>query len=189
MSIITEYGLDLPARAYVLLALSMEDKARRKSMDILHTQKIIRYYEFLRQKNDIEYSNFHLGGVSFELQENLETLCESGLVAPSGNRFELTKEGERAAEELRAQYGNEELRKLLFSKQLLNDLSSDELMFFMYKLLPETQTNSTEYHRLEKKDKELVQSLFAKGRINATTVAKWLGLSESDFLASLTKRK
>ena len=188
MSAIADYGLESPARAYLLLALSVRDKAEQNSMDILHIQKIIRYFEFLRNKMDIEYSNYKLGGVSYELQENLETLVESGLVARTGkSRLELTNEGKQAAEELRSRMAPDDMKKLTFSKLQLNDLSGDELMFFMYMLLPETQQNSTEAARLSKRNKELTESLFKKGRISSAMAAGWLKISEEEFQRSLSK--
>ena len=177
--------MDSPSRAYLILTLSVEDNNRRKSSDILHIQKIVRYFEFLRQKKEIDFSNFRLGQVSYELDENLETLVESGLIEKVGNKFELTNEGRKAAEELKGRQDPEDLRKLVFSKTQLNDLSSDELMFFMYKLLPESQVNSPEVKRLFKKGRELTGSLFKKGRISAAMAAKWLGVTESEFLASV----
>jgi hypothetical protein len=188
MSVIKDYGLESPARAYLILALSVEDKAAQKSMDILHIQKVIRYFEFLRNKIDVEYSNFKLGGVSYELQENLETLVESGLVAKTGkNRLELTDEGREAAAELRSAFIPDDMKKLTFSKQQLNDLTGDEVMLFMYLLLPETQENSTEAGRLLKRKRELTESLFRKGRISSSMAASWLQISEEEFQNSLSK--
>ena len=190
MSTIADYGLESPARAYLVLALSVRDKAEQNSMDILHIQKVIRYFEFLRNKMDIEYSNYKLGGVSYELQENLETLVESGLVARTGkSRLELTNEGKQAAEELRSRMTPDDMKKLTFSKLQLNDLSSDELMFFMYMLLPETQENSTEAARLSKRNKELTESIFKKGRISSAMAAGWLKISEEEFHRSLSLSK
>lgn len=96
MSAITDFGLDSPIRAYLVLALSIEDRKGRKSADILHLQKIVRYFEYLRQKREIDYSNFKLGQVSYELEENLQTLQESGLVTSVGTNFQLTDEGQLA---------------------------------------------------------------------------------------------
>ena len=189
MSIITDYGLELPARAYLILALAIEDKKGRKAMDILHVQKVVRYFEYLRQKMDVDFSNFNLGGVSYELQESLETLMESGFVTSSDStHFELSEEGRKAAAELHSRYAADDLRKLAFSKQQLNDLTNDEVMFFMYKLLPDTQINSTEVNRLFKRSKEFTQSLFKKGRISAAMAAGWLQISEEQFVNSLTKK-
>jgi hypothetical protein len=188
MSVIADYGLDLPARKFLLLALSLEDKKGRKGMDILHLQKVIRYFQYLRQKTDVDYSNFNLGGVSYELHESIETLMENGLIARSDStRIELTDEGDKAITELRSKFDPDDLKKLAFSKQQLNDLTSDEVMFFMYMLLPETQVNSTEVGRLLRRSEEFTRDLFKKGRIGASMAADWLGIPEEEFQRSLAK--
>jgi hypothetical protein len=152
-------------------------------MDILHLMKVIRYYEYLRDTLlELEYSNFKLGIVSFELKQNLETLEESGLVEEQDGKYALTEEGKELAEKLEKDFDRKDLQKLIFAKQQLNDLSSDETMYFMYRLIPESQANSTEFPRLEKKKAVLVRCLFLKGRINSNTAAKWLDMSEKDFL-------
>ena len=188
MSIITDYGLDLPSRAYMILALSVEDRNRRKASDTLHLQKIVRYFEFLREKQDIDFSNYKLGQVSYELEENMETLVEIGLTEIHGNVYQLTNEGREAANELKSHFDSEDLRKLIFAKQQLNDLTSDELMFFMYKLLPGSRENSTEVNRLFKRSRELTESLFRKGRISAAMAAKWLEISEEEFISSIRRQ-
>jgi len=187
MSLIAEYGLDSASRTLLTLALSIKDKRQQKAMDILHIQKIIRYFEYLRQRNEIDFSNYHLGGVSYELEENIETLRDCGLVDKTDNRYVLSEMGEQAAKELENRLEHNELQKLAFAKNQLNDLPTDELMFFMYKLLPETQRYSTEFARLNEKKDLIVRNLFLKARINASTAAKWMGTSEKDFLLSLPK--
>jgi DNA-binding HxlR family transcriptional regulator len=151
-------------------------------MDILHLQKIIRYFEYLRDTRELQYSNFKLGIVSYELEENLQTLEESGLVEKQDGKYVLTDEGKELTERLEKSFDKKDLQKLVFAKQQLNDLSSDETMYFMYRLIPESQMHSTEFSRLEKKRTVLVRSLFLKGRINSNTAAKWLDMSEKDFL-------
>jgi len=189
MSIITDYGLDSPSRAYLVLALSIEDRKGRKSADILHIQKIIRYLEYLKEKKEIDYSNFKLGQVSYELEENLRTLQESGLVTNVGTNFQLTAEGQQAAVELNRSTAADDLRKLSFAKQQLNGLDRDELLFFMYKLIPESQVNSTEAPRLMKRSRELVEALYRKEIISAAMAAKWLEVSESTFLTSIAGKR
>jgi hypothetical protein len=189
VSAFIDYGLDSPARALLILALSMQDRAQKKEMDRLHIQKTIKYFEHLQQEEKIDFSNFKYGGVSYELHENLETLEECGLIDSVGTaknpKYVLTEEGDNVAKELLATYGKEELRKLNFAKLQLNDLSYEEMLFFMYMLIPETQKHSVEFARLNKKRRTLVRKLFRKGRINSTTAAKWLGVDEKIFLNSL----
>ncbi len=182
MSYLDDYGLSQPARKWSLLALSIQDKSSQRDMDILHLMKVVRYFEYLRDTKEIEYSNFKLGVVSFELKQNIETLEESGLIEEQNGKYVLTDEGEKIVEEMEKGFDRKDLQKLVFAKQQLNDLSPDETMYFMYRLIPESQVNSTEFTRLEKKKASLVRCLFLKGRINSNTAAKWLDMSETEFL-------
>lgn len=186
---ILDYGLDSPARALLILVLSMKDRNQKKEMDKVHIHKSIKYYEHMRQEENIDFSDFKYGGVSYELRENLETLEECGLAKRVGSsrnpKYVLTEEGEKAAKELLAEYNEENIRKLQFTKLQLNDLSFDETIYFMYKLIPETQKESTQFDRLEKNKHKLIPRLFLKGRINSDTAAEWLGVDEKSFLNSL----
>jgi len=188
MSVIVDYGLDSPARALLILALSMPDKMQKEEMDILHIQKTIRYFEHLQEEQTIDFSNFKLGGVSYELEENLPTLVECGLVDKVGSKYVLTEDGKNAAKELLSKYTDEEIRKLKFAKLQLNDLTDKEMLFLMYMLIPSTRKHSVEFADLHKKRDIYVPRLFLKGRINSTTAAKWLALDEKEFLESLSPR-
>ncbi len=188
MPLILDYGLDSPARALLILALSMKDKEQKKEMDMLHLQKVIRYFEHLQDQKTIDFSDFKLGGVSYELQENLETLVDCGLVEKVGSKYVLTGEGEKAEKELLPKYNEEEIRKLKFAKLQLNDLDDNETLFLMYMLIPSTQKHSTRFDELYKKRDFYVPKLFLKGRINSTTSAKWLDVDEKTFLDSLSTR-
>lgn len=184
MSAVTEYGLDSPARALLILVLSMKNNA---PMSKLHFQKTILYFEHMQQREDIEFSNFHYGGVSYELQENLETLEECGLIDRIGNKYRLSVEGGKVKTEVARLYDDEALRRLAFSKQQLNDLPDKELLYLMYRLFPDTQANSTEFKKLDEERHTLIRKLFLKERITANMAAKWLGISEKDFIDSLSR--
>lgn len=188
MSCIEDYGLDVPSRRWSLLVLFLEDRKGHRSMDIIHMHKVIRYFEYLRNSKELDYSNFKLGAVSYELQQNLDELVNSDLVDERDNKYVLTTEGEEIARGILENLDIKEHQKLLFAKQQLNDLPSDELMFFMYMLIPSTQENSTEFVRLQKKKDVLVRNLFLKGCVNATTAAKWLEIGEKEFLDSLSSK-
>lgn len=189
MTLIEDYGLNSPARSVLLLALSIEDRNQKKEMDKIHIQKVIRFFEYLRHKKEIDFSNYKLGGVSYELEENRETLVEYELIKQKDNDFLLTDEGERAAKDLKQSFDQDEYKKLIVAKEWLNDLPVDELLSFMYMTIPETQINSTEFQRLEKKKELLVKSLFSKRKIDVCTASKWLGIRESDFIKLFPKRK
>jgi hypothetical protein len=186
MSYTLDYNLEEPSRRWALLVLSINDRKQVKTMDIMHIQKVIRYFEYLRETQELAYSDFKYGAVSDELQQNLDTLLESGLVDDDEGKYCLTLEGKEAVQEVRKTFGNDQFKLLEFAKQQLNDLPIEELMYFLYKLIPSTQKNSIEYARLEGKRDQLVCNLFRKGRINSNMAAQWLEISEKEFLDSLS---
>ena len=188
MALVAEYGLDSPPRRLLLLALSLKDRMQQRKMDKFHIQKVIRYYEYLRNRPlEVDFSNYDMGGVSYEIHENAETLEEYGLIERKGDYYLLTDEGERAANEIKRAFSKDDLQKFAFSKFQLNDLSLDEAMYFMYMMVPETRQHSAHFTSLEKKNAVLVRSLYVKGRINSVTASKWLGISEKEFESWLSK--
>lgn len=189
MTLIEDYGLDSPARSLLVTVLSIKDNNQRTEMDKLHIQKVLRYYQHLREKKEIDFSNFKLGGVAYELEENRETLIEYELIDQKNCDFSLTEEGNTAALDLRNTFKQEDYQLLVCSKKLLNDLPDDELLYFMYKTIPETQKHSTEFSRLERKKEALVKNLFAKRKIDALTAISWLGINEEEFIKMLPKKK
>lgn len=189
MTLIEDYGLDSPARTLILLVLSAKDLNQQREMDVLHIQKTIKFFEHLRKKTEIEFSNYKYGGVSYELEENLERLQEYGLIELRDHDFMLTPEGGSAAELLRQRFSKNDYEQLIAAKKRLNDLPVDELLFFMYMMFPETQKHSIEFPRLDRKKELLVKNLFLKRKIDATTASKWLGIEEKEFLKSELKDK
>lgn len=187
MTLVEDYGLDSAPRTLLLLVLSINDCNYEKDMDKLHIQKVIRFFEHLRKKKEIDFSNFKLGGVSYELEENKDALIEYELIEPTDGCFALTDEGNEAAKVLKQTFGTSDYCDLVFAKQLLNDLPGDELLYFMYMTIPETQKHSTEFSRLERKKEALVKSLFSKRKIDVATASAWLEISQSDFLKKFPK--
>jgi hypothetical protein len=188
MSLLVDYGLDSPARSLPILALSLKDRNDQTTMGIMHIQKVMRYFEYLSGKGQIEFSHYKYGAVSYELVENIQTLEDCGLVEePEKDHLRLTDLGCDIVTDVRSIVDDEDIKRLAFAKNQLNDLPLDELMFFLYKLLPETREHSTQAETLEKRRVPLSRSLFMKGRINSVTAAKWSGMTEKQFLASLSK--
>jgi hypothetical protein len=188
MTLVEDYGLDSPPRTLLLLVLSINDCNHAKEMDKLHIHKVIRFFEHLRKKKEIDFSNFKLGGVSYELEENKDALIEYELIEPKDGCFALTDEGNEAAKVLKQTFDTNDYGELVFAKQLLNDLPGDELLYYMYMMIPETQKHSTEFSRLERKKEALVKSLFLKRKIDVATSSMWLGISQSDFVKKFPKR-
>jgi hypothetical protein len=188
MTVVCREGLDSASRKVLMLVLSLEDRNKNREMDNVHIQKIVRFFEYLTQRNDIDYTNYNYGTVSEDIDENLESLQEYGYVQEVNGKYTLTDEGNECINVLTEVFGEGDLRKLSFAKKQLNNLEFWELLFFMYKLIPQSIENSTVYAKLERNRLPLTISLFKKGCINSDTAAKWLCMTEKEFLDYLTRQ-
>jgi len=175
MSLLADYGLETASRRIILLVLSIEDGNGEKGVDLIHMNKIIKYYEHLINRIEIDFSNFNLGAVSYEIQESIDFLEEIDLIEESYNKkYYLTKDGELSVRELRNKIINDEFDKLKIAKKLLNDLSYDELLYFMYKLFPDTKNNSSQLNKLNRISRRVIHNLLEKKKINQEQADEWL---------------
>lgn len=175
MSIISDFGLNTPARKLILLVLSIPDKNNDREVDIVHINKIIKLYEENINKKEIEFSNYDLGAVSYEISQNIELLEEYGLIEEIRDEtYQLTDYGETTISELKELISYEELLELKKSKLKLIDLKFNELLYYMYKKFPETQENSTQIKKLEIMKKNIIKSFLKKNKINIKTANEWL---------------
>jgi hypothetical protein len=174
MSTISSYGLELPARKLILLTLCIPDSNGNKATDILHINKILKFYNYISESNEIKFSNFNLGAVSFEVEENIEILQEYGFLKQiQKDTYILSPKGEEVSRELLSLTQSKIIKDLTFSKNLLNDMTFDELLYYMYMKFPDTQENSTQIIRLKKMNKGLIRRLFEKNKIDETTAKLW----------------
>jgi predicted transcriptional regulator len=175
MSLIEDYGLFEPERKLILLALSVPDERNVTATDILHLNKILKLYQETTKSEEIEFSNYNLGAVSFDVQEDLDNLEEMGLIERNNKEeYNLTKEGKSVINDLKNTVNKEKYDQLIQAKKILNDLPYDEILFYMYKRFPQTQINSTQYRRLKTTSKVLINKLLNKSKINQTTAFQWL---------------
>lgn len=182
MSYIEDYGLDNFTRSRVLVTLSLLPRG----IGILYLNKILRYFEYLKKTTNIDFSHFKLGDVSDEIRDSVETLSDYGLIKRTeSNKLKLTDEGETAEKEVEKTILKENEKRILkFAVDQLKDLETNELLGFMYFLLPESREYSTEYPRIEKNKIKIIKSLYIKGKISTKTAANWLDITEEKILNS-----
>jgi len=189
MALINDFGLETPERKLTLLLLSIPDSQKNTKIDILHLNKIIKYYEEETAKNEVIFSNFNLGAVSYEIEENIKFLEDYDLIEKDEKGFyTLTNIGEEAVRELLASNLDVDLKKLIESKEKLNDLSFDELLFYMYMKFPETIVNSTQFKKLELMSKNLIKKLFIKNKIDVGTANNWLFSSYNNISLKIKEK-
>ena len=186
MSLTKDFGLDTPSRKLILLVLSVKDVNNKKEMDIIHLNKVLKYYEHLVEKEEIYFSNFNLGAVSFEIDENIDFLEDVGLIEEvKNNKYKLTNLGKRAVSELKNKISYDEFNYLKLSKIKLNDLPYNELLYFMYKEFPKTQEYSTQMYKLNIMKRNIINNLLKKKKIDENKAQTWL--EEEDIIIKKNK--
>lgn len=107
----------------------------------------------------------------------------AGLIGLDGGRFELTREGRAAFDRLKIEM-DKELDGVQDLKELLNDLTRDEIAALVYFSQPEEdlEDESAIYADLELKRERLAMSMYRKEKISAQRAAQIAGMYLGDFI-------
>ena len=181
MGLIEDYGLDSRSKALLLLLFHVSGKGDTR-LNKIQINKMIRYFQLLSKKNEISFSQYNLGDVSFEIQEGIDELLDIGILEEDRSKLFLSEEGKKASEELSKKSNKKDIELLSKSYNTLNGLSDEEIMFFMYNEIPESRINSKVYGDLMKRGVRLVQNLYNKGKISASTALSWVSEEDRDKL-------
>jgi len=137
---------------------------------------------------DLGYEPALLGPFSDALEWAAEQLESVGLLKADESGFHLTVTGAECWDLLRKQTDDRTLARVSEMKELLNDLSKDEMLVFVYFNYPEMASESEEIGRLRPKRIDLALRLFAKGKVGLEKGAKVAGLDVRGFAALLRRR-
>ena len=135
------------------------------------------------------YEPNFLGPYSEAVAGGTERLASSDLIRADPKGFELTPDGKKVFDILKkGSSEEEEVRKAGEFKDLLNDLSVDELLAFVYFSHPsETglEKESAEYRNLLPRRGKLAMSMYQRGKFSAQKAAQIAGVPLEDFLEGL----
>lgn len=176
MTLVQSFGLDEPTRRVILLALAIEPtEGIPKEVDIVHLNKIIKLYLSESSRIDIEFSNYNMGAVSYEVEETLNLLQDIDIIEKNEKkRYRLTELGENVIIGIIENTPIEDINKLEYAKNTLNGLSYNELLYYMYMKFPDTKENSTQINKLSRMKKRLIHNLLEKGIIDQETAEEWI---------------
>lgn len=137
---------------------------------------------------ELAYEPSLMGPLSDALDWNLDQLEAVGLMERRDSTFRLTDEGEEYARLASRNLEPSKIQSVEEIKVLLNDLSKDELLAFIYFLYPEMTVESEELQGLLPRRKELAASLYAKGKVGLERGAAIAGLDVQGYAALLRRR-
>ena len=160
----------------------------------LHLQKEMFLLQnlFTKLADDTDYEPYFLGPHSEIVADEVEQLASSNLIMAEAKKLELTLEGKQIFDVLRTKSSSKEIQKIEKFKELLNDMTHDELLAFTYFSYPspeELEKESVEYKYLLPRRKQLALTLYQKNKISAQKAAQIAGEYLEDFIEELKNVK
>lgn len=137
------------------------------------------------------YEAYLLGPHSDTVDEELEQLQDIGIITFDSNKICLTSTGKQIAKEVVSDISrkNPKIVDLVREyKRFLNDLSSDELLAYVYSAYPDMTEESVEYEKLKPKMEEYLLRLVGRNKISLSRAAELLKKSNEEIIRTLNKR-
>jgi len=135
-----------------------------------------------------EYEPAPMGPFSEALEVNVDQLVAIGLLEQDGARFGLTESGRDVARIVEKETEREELQLISDVKELMNDLTDDELLALVYYPNPDMTSESEKVEKIEPRRKDLSASLFKKGKVGVEMGALIAGLDAQDYVDLLRSK-
>ena len=150
---------------------------------------------FLVSKNNKELeveANFepYFWGAHSELVDTeMEELVQLGVVKKIGYKYFLTDIGKDIAKTVSEKSSKDEKELIKDVKDFLNSLSKDELLLFVYISYPDMCEDAVELKNLLPKRKEIAIRMYNNGNISIGKTSELAGVSVSEMIKELQKRK
>ena len=156
----------------------------------LHLQKEMYLLQrmFPNLATETDYEPYFMGPHSEVVADELGELKSSGLIRNTSGSINLTSDGNAVSKILRERSNKKEIEKIEEFKELLNDMTKDELLAFTYLSDPAQdalEEESTEYKDIVRNRKQLAISMYRKGKISAQKAAEISGESFENFFSQL----
>ncbi len=160
----------------------IKGRTKLQKMMYLLSDKI----EEIKEQNSYDADNY--GPYSEVLDEEEQYLEQIGVLTSSTGEIALTKTGKEIAQEL-SKHEDEKILKVLDEyKKFLNDMTSNELLAYIYSAYPDMTEESVEYENLKPNMENYILSLIRKQKISSQRAAELLGRSQ-DYIIKKMKDK
>lgn len=164
------------SQKYVLLLLGDDNSKPVKKGVHLQKEMYLISNNIEELKINANFEPHFEGPYSETINEELKYLKMDGLIEEKFGSIQLTDFGKNVVSVLKSNLSNEILTLVHKFKSWANDLTENELLFFIYSTFDMTD-ESLVIERLMKKRKELAYSLYKKRKISLGKMAELAGIS------------
>ncbi len=139
-------------------------------------------------KEQSSYDADNYGPYSEVIDEESRYLEQIGVFSTGPGEIYLTREGKEIAKEFTKKENKKILHILSEYKKFLNDLSSKELLAYVYSAYPDMTEESVEYDNLKPNMENYILSLVKKQKISSQRAAELLHKTQ-DYINKKMKEK
>ena len=139
-------------------------------------------------RNQSSYDADNYGPYSEVVDEEAQYLEQIGVLSSRPGEITLTKEGNEIAKELIKKENKNVLNALNEYKKFLNDLSSKEVLDYVYSAYPDMTEQSIEYETLKPNMEHHILSLVKKQKISAQRAAELLNKSQEYIIKKMKEK-
>lgn len=138
-------------------------------------------------KSEASFGSDFYGPYSETAKEELESLELDEVVERKGNQISLSKVGVQVTKKLEQNTQKERLEMIVEFKELLNDLTDDELLTFIYFTFQEFTEESLVLEKIKKNRKQVALKLYKKEKISVQRAAEIAGEPLEKFIRDAEK--
>lgn len=167
---------------YIVLLLSASNKESIKGNTWFQKELFLIAKNIKEVEEEASFDSDMYGPYSENAQEQLEGLEMDEVVTKDGNRMHLSSLGAQIAQKIEQKIPKQKLEMIAEFKTLLNDLSDDEVLTFIYFTFPEFTEESLVLEKINKNRKPIAIKLYKKGKISLQRAAEIAGESLEKFV-------
>jgi len=190
MNDINSKDLDLLSKSQFLILFLLASKKSTPIKGKLWLEKelflLTESVQKLKELFDFEADLY--GPYSEIVNSDLEALIQMNLTETISKQFSITSKGLKLISCFEGQISKKLLDEIYKSKDLLNDLSRDELLAYIYQVFPNTTEESIVFDKIKPKLKDIAIDLLKMGKISIGLAAKIANMPYSEFFNYLKEK-
>lgn len=160
----------------------IKGRLKLQKMMFLLSDKI----EGIKEQSSYDADNY--GPYSEVVDEESQYLEQIGVLSSKPGEIAITKEGKEIAEEIMKNEDKKILTALSEYKKFLNDLTSKELLAYVYSAYPDMTEESIEYENLKPNMENYILALVKKEKISTQRAAELLNKSQDHIIKKIKEK-
>jgi len=177
-----------PIRKFAILLLSANSHTPIRGQVWYQKELFLLSKVFEDLADDALFEPYLLGPHSELADSELDELVKLHVVEKIGSKYQLTKQGKEVADAIKKLANEKEKALSEEIKLFLNDLTSEELLAFIYFTYEDMTEESIEVKQLIPKRKYIAIKLYRKKKVSIGKAAELAGVSFDTFIGILKQK-